>query len=89
MKYRIPKLALRDVIAIYWFDAHQSPDVYGASKDLLDSEYKLCDVGFYIGQSRQYLVIATEADADSKDNFRHIHYIPKVNVIRIDKLGRA
>jgi hypothetical protein len=83
MTYRIPALALHNIIAVHWFDAHQLPEAAGASKDLLDSECLLCDVGFYIGENKRYIAIATETDTKEPDSFRHVHYIPKVNITRI------
>ena len=88
MTYRIPKLALSDIVAIYWFDAHQKAESGGTANEVLESECNLVDIGFFVGCNKRYVVIATEVDLTEGNTFRHMHYIPKVNITRIDKIGR-
>lgn len=89
MAYKIPKLKPGAIIAIHWFDAHQKAEASGKSAELVNSNCELVDVGFYVGITKRFVVIAVERDAYDSDDYRHVHYIPRVNCTKIEVLRNS
>lgn len=73
------------IVKIKWFDAWKEGDrqIYDIT-EVKDVKTVLEDVGFYLLEKDEYVVIAEERGED--DYYRHLHYIPRVNVIEIEVL---
>ena len=74
-----------DTLLVSWFDAWCEGSRTTDGKDIESATCNLYDVGFFIRTLDNYLVIAQEFDPESED-FRDIHYIPFVNIIKVDIL---
>ncbi len=83
---KIPKVAVGTPVIVHWFDAHQDASFHGDAAELKDTNAELKDIGFWVGQNRRYVTIAVEKGYPTETDFRHMHAIPKVNVIAIKVL---
>lgn len=78
VKLNFPKQG--QLVVIKWFDAWQDANQSGGPETVQTVDMHLMDVGFFVMEKDRYVVIAQEKNADSND-YRHYHYIPKVNII--------
>lgn len=84
MAFKIPKIPQGSVVIIDWFDANRDGDKYGDANEVMaDATCELSDVGFYVGAKGKYVTIAEERGRVEVNHFRHVHHIPKVNIISI------
>jgi hypothetical protein len=73
-------------VVIHWFDAHERVET-GRAEELLETQCEVKDIGYYLGHKGKFVTIATEEM--HTDVYRHVHSIPKVNIIRIEWLISA
>lgn len=75
------------VIEIEWNDAWTSHEQTGVLEDFhkLNVKCVLRDVGFYLGKKDGYIIIAQDQGPGDED-YRHYHYIPLVNVRKVEVL---
>lgn len=76
-----------DIILIRWFDAWHDPEYQGSASDIRDFRVELEDVGFYIKEEDGYVVTALERSLGG--NYRHLNFIPRVNIRFIKRLRNA
>ncbi len=86
-KKRFPKLTEGTPIIITWIDAWQDSDEHGSADEImkLPEQITCRDIGFYIGEGKQYITIATEKMGEA--SYRHTHRFPKVNIITLEVLS--
>lgn len=67
------------LIYIRWYDAYWNEGACNMDNINKESPFILETSGFYIGDEKGYICMATERTPDGEYKFRH--YIPKVNII--------
>lgn len=84
-KVRVPKIG--SIVVVRWFDAWRDATEDGSAEEVLKTvaTLELEDVGFYIGERDEYVIISEERGISEQvgESYRHVHRIPKVNIISV------
>lgn len=78
------------VVLIEWFDCTYA-DITSNPDDILASELiEMQTVGWLVGETKRFYALASEYTPNGDETtFRHVTWIPKVNVIRVTFLKSA
>ena len=73
-------MAEQKVIEVHWFDYTFHDEVYDAEEAMGHDLIEMRDVGYFVGEDKRKIALAGEW-AEEQGSYRHLTWIPKVNII--------
>lgn len=67
------------LIYIKWFDSYYGESVHATENMFEESPFIMETTGFYVGEEKGYICLATEKV--SSNEYKYRHYIAKVNIL--------